>query len=269
MKAAFMLILTALALAVAAADLEVLRPANVVVRDGGELALGTVGPGQTLSIEANALVETGGIYGIGGRWDKLEVVETPEGWDSEDSYLYEQPLKTRITVARNAPDGEYIVMVRAVDIQNKEELGEVRLMLKVNVSKEVFGMKVEPKGKETGAAQPATYMITLYNDGVASDAFEISASGLPAWEFRKTVFVPYGSSRQVPFDLVAGEDGEYDVKINVRSLSSERIGGEEGIHLSVRTSLVSDYKAVNNGLLIFPIFEQAAYSVMGLLANLF
>ncbi|RLG18482.1 hypothetical protein DRN67_04135 [Candidatus Micrarchaeota archaeon] len=269
MKGVLLAALVLLAGAACAADLQVLKPVYVMVQDDGEVFLGTVGPGQTVFVEADALVETGGIHGIGGRWDRLEVVDVPGGWTAEDSFLYEQPLKARITVAKEAPDGEYEVLVRSVDIENKEGLGEVNLKLIVNVSREVFGMEVLPSEKETGATQPATYTVMIENKGVASDAFEISAKGLPAWDYKKAVFVPYGTCKSVQYDLVGAEDGEYDVTVAVRSFSSDRIEGEERVHLSVKTTLVSDYKATNNGLLLFPIFEQAAYSIMGLLANLF
>jgi hypothetical protein len=269
MRASLILALAVLSLTVAAADLNVIKPVNMVVQDGGRVVLGTVGPGQTVFVEANAMVETGGKFGLGGRWDRLQIVEVPGGWSSEDSMLYEQPLKARVKVSSNAPDGEYEVLARAVDLENKEELGEVNLRLVVNVSMDVFRMSVSPGSKETGASQPASYLVTIYNDGIASDAFEISAGGLPAWDFRKTVFVPYGSSKAVLYDLVSGEEGEYDVAVRVRSVSSDLIGGEEDVHLGVSTSLTSDYKATNKGLLLFPLFEQAAYSVMGLLANLF
>jgi len=252
-----------------AATLSVLRPVYFEASDGSELGLGAVGPGQTLSVEADALVTSGGKFGIGGRWDRLEIVEVPMGWSADDSLLYEQPLKARVKVARDAKDGEYMVLVRAVDIEGKEELGEVNLRLRVNVTMDVFGMKVSPARRETGAAQPASYMVTIDNMGVASDAFEISAGGLPVWNFRKTVFVPYGQSRTVPYEVASGEEGEYDVKIKVKSISSDLLSGEQNVHLGVSTSLWSDYRATNNGLLLFPIFEQAAYSVMGLISNLF
>ncbi|VVC04938.1 Uncharacterised protein [Candidatus Burarchaeum australiense] len=270
MKAAYSLILALFALNLcAAAELQIMSPVTGVVQDGGEVYLGAVGPGQTLYIEANALVTTGGKFGQGGRWDMLEVVSAPDGWTSENSLLYEQPLKLRLKVASDAADQEYMVLVRAVDEGNKEELGEVNMKLIVNVSRDVFGMSVSPARKETGAGQPASFIVTIRNDGIASDAFEISASGLPAWNFRKTVFVPAGSSKEVPYDVVSGEEGEFSPIIKVRSLSSDLLSGEQNVRLGVSTSLASDYKATNNGLLLFPILEQAAYSVMGLLANLF
>jgi hypothetical protein len=269
MRSLFALILAFLALSVGAAEVKMLSPVNAALQDGGEVYLGLVGPGQTVFIEADALVTTGGVNGIGGRWDQLVIDQAPAGWTTEPSLLYEQPLKARIKVASDAPDGEYEVLARVIDDQNKEQLGEVNLKLRVNVSRDVFWMSVSPARKETGAAQPASFIVTLHNTGIASDAFEISASGLPAWDYRKTVFVPYGTSKEVPYDVVSGEEGNFAVKIRTRSLSSDRLSGEKEVYLGVSTTLISDYKATNKGLLLFPIFEQAAYAVMGLLSNLF
>jgi hypothetical protein len=269
MKMLVLLVLALFAVPAWASQLSVLRPVYVAANDGDEISLGAVGPGQTVSVEADAIVTSGGKFGLGGRWDRLDIVQVPDGWSADNSLLYEQPLKARIKVAKDAPDGEYVVLARAVDLEGGENLGEVNLRLKVNVSRDVLGMKVAPARMETGATQPASYTVTVENNGVASDAFEISASGLPAWNFKKTVFVPYGQSRTVQYEVASSEEGEYDVSINVKSVSSDSLSGSQKVHLSVSTSLWSDYKATNNGLLLFPIFEQAAYSVMGLLANLF
>lgn len=252
-----------------AAELNVIRPVDRVVQDGSEILLGDVGPGQTVFLEANALVESGGKFGLGGRWDRLEITDVPEGWNSEDSLLYEQPLKARVKVAPDAADGDYVILARAVDIDGQEELGQVDLRLRVRVTRGVFAMEVEPTRVETGATQPASFTITIRNSGVASDAFEISSDGVPAWNFRKTVFVPYGTARQVQYEFASSEEGEYAPVIRVRSVSSPLVGGEKKVSLGVSTSLWSDYRATNNGLLLFPVFEQAAYSVMGLISNLF
>src|SRR3989338_1245117 len=260
MRAVLLFVFALFMLTASAAEIRVLSPVNAMVQDNGEVYLGAVGPGQTVFVEANALVTTGGVNGIGGRWDQLVIDEVPEGWATEPSLLYEQPLKVLVKVASDAPDGEYEILARAIDDQNKEQLGEVSLRLRMSVS---------PLKKETGAGQPASFIVTLHNTGIASDAFEISASGLPAWDFRKTVFVPLGSSREVPYGVVSGEEGNFAVKIRARSLSSGRINAEEEVGLGVSTTLISDYKATNNGLLLFPMFEQAAYAVMGLLSNLF
>ena len=78
-----MLFLLAFALFVmgaAAAGLNVIRPVDQIVNDGGEVYLGSAGPGQTVYVEADALVKTGGKFGLGGRWDRLEITEVPDGW---------------------------------------------------------------------------------------------------------------------------------------------------------------------------------------------
>jgi hypothetical protein len=264
-----LLALALLAMPLHASTLNVVSPVDKVAQDGEELFIGDVGPGQTVFIEADAIVKTGGKFGLGGRWDRLDIVNVPDGWTSENSLLYEQPLKALIKVAPNASDGDYIVRARAVDIEGKEALGQVNLRLRVHVTRGVFSMEVSPLRAETGATQPASFTITIHNNGVASDAFEISSEGVPTWNFRKTVFVPYGATRVVQYEFASSEEGEYAPVIRVTSLSSPLLGGRQNVQLGVSTSLWSDYRATNNGLLLFPIFEQAAYSVMGLISNLF
>src|SRR4030042_6870191 len=107
MRSLFALILAFLALSVGAAEVKMLSPVNVWVQDGSEIYLGLVGPGQTVFVEANALVTTGGVNGIGGRWDQLVIDQAPSGWTTEPRLPYERPLKARIKVASDAPDGEY------------------------------------------------------------------------------------------------------------------------------------------------------------------
>ena len=55
---------------------------------------------------------------------------------------------------------------------------------------------------------------------------------------------------------------------NVVSLASSNIADQENVTISIESNLFGDYKATNNGVVIFPIFELSAYAIAGLISNL-
>jgi len=266
---AVLALLSSLALAVGPGELSVLYPAFKVVRSGENVSLGVIGPGQSLSITADALVTEGGIFGQGGRWDQLVITEAPPGWTWSNSLEYEQPLRVKVTAAGDAQDGLYIIRAAAIDFGDRERIGgNVSFAALVRVSRDVIGMEVSPTVVVTGAGQPAGYYVTVKNNGTANDVFEITSSGVPLWEFRREVFVPAGGERTVIYEVVSDEEKELGIVLRARSLSSPLIFEEEGAKLYVRTDLVGDYRAIGHGSLLFPLAEGPIYGVVGLLANL-
>ena len=266
----FALVLLLLAAAPFALQLSVYEPVATTVSDGGIVDLGVVGPGQTAYVVVESDIKEGGILGKGGRLDQLVFTSTPRGWNTTPSDLYGVPMKAIIKVPPDAGDGEYWFTIKAVDEGNKEQLGETSFKARLMVSKDVLKMDVWPDAVSTGAGQPAGYYVRISNTGVASDVFEVSSEGVPDWRYTQVVFVPKGSSKVVRYEVAGNEEQEYAVKIKVRApFSSELLKADKDVSLDINTNLISDLQATGHGLLLFPIIEQPAYSIMGLISNLF
>ncbi|VVB98695.1 Uncharacterised protein [uncultured archaeon] len=247
----------------------VISPLTATVTDGSQISVGNVGPGQTFAIVAEPEVATGGRYGLGGAYDQMSASELPYGWTSVPSKIYSNPLQTDITVPKDAPDGEYEVGLTLWDEAGSEGLGDnVTFTVKVTVTRDVMDMKVEPAYLSVGAGQPARYTITILNKGIANDVFTVSSSVVLDCEFRRSVYVPSGTSKTLTYEVVGNEEADYGVKILAKSGSSDAIRGEQDVQLRVNTDLFSDYRAVNRGLLLFPLTEAPVYFVTGLLSNL-
>ncbi|MBI5158922.1 hypothetical protein HY992_02270 [Candidatus Micrarchaeota archaeon] len=263
----------AFAVEVSPGQVLVLSPVNKLVVSKENVSLGTVGPGQTVDLVASPKVDKGGIHGIGGRWDKIIVSSVPEDWTSSDSLSgegYKDPLQAKITVPANESDGVYEFAVMAADDSGTELIGgNVSFNVIVNVTRDVLVAGITPKSVQVGAGQPAVFQVVVENTGAASDVFEISSSGVPVWKYSKKVFVPTRSQKTVSYEIVSGEERELDAVIKVVSTSSELIQQQQEVHLSVKTSLWSDFKAAGHGSLTFPILEGPVYSLVGFLTNLF
>jgi phage pi2 protein 07 len=113
------------------------------------------------------------------------------------------------------------------------------------------------------------FAITVSNRGSASDAFEISSDGIPGeWKYKKKVLVQKHSSETVYYEIMAKEAGNYKVKFDVKSLSSDLIQKEVTADLVAEPGLKSELQASSHGLVLFPNPMQAVYSLVGFLANL-
>lgn len=222
--------------------------------------LGVAGPGQTVKLAVAKESE-------GKTWDRLYILQEslPLRWEKEDGLWYESPMQASIKIAENASNGEYTVKARLVD--EYEGLGEMFFFISVNVSMDVFDAEVTNPQLETGVGQPGSYVLKLKNLGTASDVFHISVSGMPAWKYTKTVVAPRASEKEVIYEIVAGERGEYPLKIHLKSMSTDLINKDLAVSFKAEPSLISDLKACSHGMLLFPIPEMPIYALLGLLSN--
>ncbi len=249
---------------------QLLSPVSTDVSSGSQVSVGNVGPGQTFAVVIEPRVSTGGKYGIGGAYDQMFVTSLPEGWSGSPSKLYGSPLQAEVTVAKDAPDGEYQVDYTLWDEAGSEGLGgNVTFSVLVQVTRDVMDMKVEPSYVSVGAGQPARYSITVLNKGIANDVFSVWSTGVRDWEFRKSIYIPSGTSRTLTYEVVGSEEADYKVALFARSSSSDSISSQRDVSLRVNTDLFSDYRAVNRGVLLFPLTEAPVYFAVGLLSNLF
>ena len=250
-------------------SISVVRPAVVDVQTGDVIDAGTIGPGQTVSLQIDPIVNTGGIHGQGGQYDYAIVEGLPPGWTATNSKLYQNPLQITITADPDAMPANYSAKVIVVDEFNGEKLGNISFDVFIEITYDVMEFEVTPEKIETGLDQPARFAIIIKNTGSTSDVFEVSATGSKRWDFKKPVFVPGHSSRMIPYEIAGNETEEYYATISVVSLASDKIHDEKNVTLVIKSTLLGDYKATNNGVVLFPIFQMPIYSLAGLLANLF
>ncbi len=251
--------------------IEMVRPISKNIEDGDIVFVGVIGPGQTFEVLIKREVTTGGIYNTGGSYDRAIVTGLPEGWKVQDSELYANPLQVKITAAKNASEGEYFANITVIDEQGSEKLDNITFKVKIKIIWDVIGVDVTPEKTTVGPLQPARVYITVTNKGTASDTFEITCTGQKRWEFAKNLYVASGSSKTVTLEIIEKEQENYIGEIEVKSVSSpDIIKYEKNISISVvNQNVFDDYKATNNGILIFPMLESLIYSLAGLLSNLF
>ena len=250
-----------------------LEPVKKTLYPGETIAVGKAGPGQTVYLVIDRASDGGNCPNnfCPDGWDTVVATEIPEGWSVEPSPMQETPMKLKIKIAPDAADGEYNLTLSVVDEGNYNQLGNMTIYATVEVSRDVFDISVDPTRVETGVGQPAIYNIRISNTGAASDPFEVRVKegDIPAWRFRKTALVNYGSERTIPYEVVLNEEGERIFTIEVTSPSSPQIHKEMDVVIDSRSNIISDWKATTHGVLIFPILEGPIYAVVGLLSKLF
>ncbi len=251
------------------ASIELIEPISKNVDNGDIIYLGVMGPGQTIGVSLNPEVKEGGKYETGGFFDYIEVANIPEDWKSSDSKLYANPSQIEITAGKDILEGNYSSTIIIFDEDNSDGLGNITLYLIIEIKHDVVDLDVSPKTIEVGANQPAIFTIKIKNKGMVQDKFEISSTGMQDWNFKKRIYVPANSEKDVLYEVVGSEEETYEISITAKSESSDIITKSKNVNMKVNTNLISDYKATNNGLLIFPIVEAPIYFLMGLISNFF
>ncbi len=255
---------------VSAAQLSVIEPVTKTLKNGDNLDLGVVGPGQKVAVIANRPSGEISRQAAGAKealWDRLLVEGLPSGWIGESSKLYENPFQAFVTISPDASDGEYVFSLRTLN--EYDNIPTLVINAKVRVSKDVLGFSVKNRKASTGVDQPAILFLTLQNTGSASDVFELSLAGLPSgWSAKKRLFVPHNSAVNIAYEIVPKENGEFTVTFKAVSLSNSRIFKEDSALLKTETSVWNDVRTSANGILLFPSVQQSVYAGLAFLAHL-
>lgn len=249
-------------------SLELLEPKTTAL-ENEQIDYGSVGPGQTFTVQIQPLV-----YGSNGefrgQWDIAEVTSLPDGWSAKQSKIYDNPLVLEITTKSNSPEGEYVVSILVTDEKGQENIGDsFEFLLLVTVRHDVLDMSVSPKDLKVGAGQPARFKVTLNNLGSAKDVFLINARGVTGWEFERKIYLQPGATKSFTYEIIGNDEASYKIDFSAVSDSSDLIHDEDAVSLNVRTDLISDYKATSHGVLLFPIISSPIYSLAGLIGMLF
>jgi hypothetical protein len=248
--------------------LNVTGPVQKNITEGQSIFLGKIGPGESFYVSASASTANASGFQINLGWDKLNAVNLPQGWSSQSSLLYENPMKMKITVSPNASDGIYTMQLRAVNVGNYSKLGNLTFSAEVNVTQNVFNLKVNPTQVETGVGQPVNLYISINNTGISDDPFVINANGIPTWNVPYSVISLHSTQNTFIYPIYINIPGSYIFNLTVTSSTSFKVAKQYPIHMIVNASLSNDYSAISQGVVLSPVIYEPAYSVMLLLKYL-
>ena len=241
--------------------LQIIGPVNKTVYNGQSVFLGKVGPGESFYVLASPNTTDNGNY-INLGWDTLETVNLSGGWSSLRSPLYQNPMKVKITVAPDAPDGTYKITLRSVNIQNYSRIGNLTFFAYVNVSRNIFTVDVSPNSLSSGPGQPADIHVSITNTGLSDEPFYISAGGLPAWNATDEVISLHFKEETYTYPVFENEPGAYSINFSVDSATSALVSDTFNIRFKVKNSLLNDFNAVGNGIGLSPIIFEPSYAFM-------
>lgn len=265
------LLLSALALVagVNATYLQVQGPVTANLTNNQSVYLGNIGPGESFYVQASATTTnaSGVLVNIG--WNRLTAMSVPSGWSFQASPLYESPMKLKITTSPSTPNGRYTLVLRAINIQNYSRLGNLTFDVYVNVSTNIYRVSVTPTKAEVGLGQPTNFHVTINNTGISDDPFVISAQGLPAWNLSDEVVALHSAKTSFIYPIYLDSPGTYPFNLTVSSATSPLIKQTFGMDLVVRSSLINDYSAISQGVIVSPIVFEPVYSIMLLLSYIY
>ncbi len=262
MYAVFALTLSLLVIGASASYLTVEGPVSSVIYNNGTIALGDVGPGESFYVLASAATANASGAEINIGWDTLEAVKLPQGWASEASPAYENPMKLKVTVAPTATNDTYVLELRAVNIGNYSKLGNLTFNASVVVTPDVFVTNVTPIELATGVGQPANLHVVINNTGVSDDPFVLNAQGIPGWYQPVEVISDHNTSSTYLYPVLINEPGVYRFNFTISSSTSPLLQHTYKVTLVAESSLMNDYIATGQGVILSPVIYEPAYAVM-------
>lgn len=267
MQKVIFIIIMALMVTIGANYIDTIYPIEDRIVEGSSYNIDKIGPGQSIPIKFEYSVEMDNDKM--GYWDEIVITDYPEGWNVKDSKTYGNPLQITLTSPRRASEGWYTFTVKAIDEDNLNNLGELEFDVTVEIQHDIMDFEVTPKEIMTGGNQPAEFTIKITNKGATEDEFEVYSEGITEWTFSKAFYVPGKTTKEIKYEIVGEEEAIYNMQIHAKSRNSDIIKDSDNVTVKVQSNLINDYKATNNGLLIFPVVNTPLYAFMGLLSNLF
>ena len=265
----FLTAFLSLAIGAGATYLTVEGPVSGLLYNNGTINLGKIGPGESFYVLASATTanQSGSIVNIG--WDELQAVRLPPGWTSEASPLYQNPMKMKITVAPYAANGTYNLTLMAVNVGNYSKLGNLTLTASINVTPSVFAPSVAPSSVTTGVGQPTNLKIVINNTGASDDPFVINVQGLPAWDQPAEVISTHDSATSYLYPVFVDEPGVYNFNLTINSTTSPLLHESFPITMTAQSSLINDFSATGQGVVLSPVIYEPAYAAMLLLSDVY
>jgi hypothetical protein len=254
---------------VSATYLSVEAPVSGVLHNNDTINFGKVGPGESFYVLASPATtnQSGVMISLG--WDTLQAITLPGGWSAQASPLYENPMKMKINVAPAAANGTYTLVLRAVNVGNYSKLGNLTFTAYINVTPNVFNSNVTPVNLTAGVGEPANIKITINNTGASDDPFLINAYGLPAWDSPAEVIALHSTANSYLYPVFENEPGVYHFNLTINSTTSPLIHQTYAVTLTARASLINDFSATGQGVVLSPIIYEPAYAVMLLLSDIY
>ncbi|MEM3841197.1 MAG: hypothetical protein QXN59_00670 [Candidatus Micrarchaeaceae archaeon] len=244
------------------ATVHIIEPYSANVTNGSTLILGKVGPGQTFYITINSTAENKTGFPVSYGWNIVNASGLPPGWFAQPERTDSLSPTLEIRPSPSAATGNYAFRVTATNIGNYSGLGNVTFTSIVNVTPDVFSVKVSPKILHAAVGVPAYVDVNISNLGVSDNPFLINATGLPAWNRSIEVIALHGTSKIFEYPIVESSPGVYPINISVSSITSPLVRKHLYMTLDISQSLGNDYEALGYGDLIFPIIYEPVYAVL-------
>ncbi len=255
--------------AVSATYLNIQGPVQATMHNGDGIYLGKVGPGESFYVSASATTTNATGYQVNIGWDQLKAENLPQGWYSQPSLLYANPMQIKVTVPNTEVNGTYNFTLEAVNVQNYSRLGNISVMAYVNVTPDVFNVSVSPTDIQSGISQPTNLRIVINNTGISDDPFNINLIGLPAWNLSDQVVQLHLSKSDYVYPVYVNEPGEYNFNLTLSSTTSPVLKRSFPIHLVAAATLGNDYKAIGQGVILSPIIFDPSYELMLFLSYIY
>ena len=248
--------------------INILKPINAALVDGASYDLGTMGPGQAMSVQIERAETTGGKYGTGGYYDFANASQLPPGWSVAPSKLYENPLQIVIISGANAREGSYTMPITLYDENNGEGLGNKTFLASIYIDNNVLGLTKASGTSYAGENQPVRFAMKLQNKGNAGDIFVIEGVSFNQKIVRELYVAPT-SETLVPFEFVYQGSGQQTVNFTAYSKNSPtNLRKSLSYPVTIRNTLQADLKSIGYGVVIFPLFEHGSYALAHILSYL-
>ncbi len=248
-------------------SLSFIKPINSVIEPNNTYYIGTMGPGQAISVLTENKITTGGIYNEGGLYDYADVFQLPENWTYKPSPLFSNPLQVILTSPPYVKEGRYKIGIVLVDDGFREKLENYTFYVLINITYDIFSVSLDSLHYSVGVKQPLYLNLHIKNKGDVGDIYIVEAISENNYIY-KEYFIPARSTKDVTLDLRYLSRGKKHIVIHVWPKSSDMLTSEYLVDVDVKGSFKSDFSALTKGIIVIFPHEDIIYTFLSMFSGL-
>ncbi|MFH1256157.1 MAG: hypothetical protein V1494_02585 [Candidatus Diapherotrites archaeon] len=229
----------------ASADISLVKPIDLKLKDAQQVLLGAAQPGQTVEI-----IVTNQRGYADTIWSRAALVSLPTDWKGVDAVKKEKTLVLALTIPKNASQGTYSFTVA---VSNPEEgFGSESFNAKLEVRNSLIKAGISTLAEDVSIGDNAKFGLIISNESIAAHRVLVDSTLSNKLFAPFEAVIPAGQTIEEELVVTPAYSGEKSFSFNIYSRENDSLLASFNARLKARPSLKGEFASALNG---YPFFS--------------
>ncbi len=218
-----------------------------IIKDDEEVFLGRLAPGGEFEVLASVFLDTKKKTFF---WKEFEILEKPNGIETEKLVPSTELVGLKIKVARDMPLGIYVISLRAKELAGRSKDLFFKISFEVAAPREIFVTTIDNERKNVYIDEIVPFTVTIKNTSLSKEKIIFYAS-LPISYFGEIVYeLNPGEEKQLTMNIDAKTYGERFFVLYLKHQPTQSIFKTFDVSMNIKPTIQSKLYTIRKG---FPV----------------